>query len=66
MKSLEKIKPYHTMLLLVDRQELLKSMSADVSPALRRLLQVESPINPFYTLAADADLTLLHVLQVNI
>ncbi|KAK7084490.1 Nitrogen permease regulator-like 3 [Halocaridina rubra] len=64
LKGLQALKPYHTLLLLVDRSELLRSLSADASPALRRLLYVESPLNAFYTLAADADLTLPQVFML--
>ncbi|XP_066974463.1 GATOR1 complex protein NPRL3 isoform X2 [Macrobrachium rosenbergii] len=64
LKGLQSLKPYHTLLLLVERSELLRSLSADASPALRRLLYVESPLCPFYTLAADADLTLPQVFML--
>ncbi|XP_076056058.1 GATOR complex protein Nprl3 isoform X2 [Oratosquilla oratoria] len=64
LASLHALKPYHTMLLLVNRCDLLRSLAADASPALRRLLHIESPLKPFYTLAADADLTLLQVFML--
>lgn len=65
LRGLQTLKPYHTLLLLVERTELLRSLSADASPALRRLLHVESALTPFYTLAADADLTLPQVFMVS-
>ena len=58
------MKPYHTLLLLEEKNNLLNSLKADVSPALKRLLHVALPTNPFYILAADADLTLKQVYQV--
>ncbi|XP_027228849.1 GATOR1 complex protein NPRL3 [Penaeus vannamei] len=64
LRGLQTLKPYHTLLLLVERSELLRSLSADASPALRRLLHVESALTPFYTLAADADLTLPQVFML--
>ncbi|CAL4132605.1 unnamed protein product [Meganyctiphanes norvegica] len=64
LRGLQKLKPYHTMLLLVDCSDLLRSLSADASPALRRILHVQSPLKPFYTLAADADLTLPQVFML--
>lgn len=65
--GLKSLKPYHTFLLLVERAELLHSLSPDASPALWRLLHVEeSHLTPFFTLAADADLTLTQVFMVNL
>ncbi|KAG7158618.1 GATOR complex protein NPRL3-like [Homarus americanus] len=59
LRGLQTLKPYHTLLLLVERSELLHSLSPDASQALWRLLHVEeSHLTPFFTLAADADLTL--------
>ena len=61
------MKPYLTFLLLVERAELLHSLSPDASPALWRLLHVEeSHLTPFFTLAADADLTLTQVFMVSV
>lgn len=66
LKGLKCLKPYHTFLLLVERAELLHSLSPDASPALWRLLHVEeSHLTPFFTLAADADLTLTQVFMVS-
>lgn len=65
LKGLKALKPYHTFLLLVERAELLHSLSPDASPALWRLLHVEeSHLTPFFTLAADADLTLTQVFML--
>lgn len=65
LKGLKSLKPYHTFLLLVERAELLRSLSPDASPALWRLLHVEeSHLTPFFTLAADADLTLTQVFML--
>lgn len=65
LKGLKSLKPYHTFLLLVERAELLLSLSPDASPALWRLLHVEeSHLTPFFTLAADADLTLTQVFML--
>ena len=64
LEGIRKLKPYHTLMLLEDKSTMLSQLKADVSPALRRLLHVALPTNPFYILAADADLTLTQVFQV--
>nr|XP_053635444.1 GATOR complex protein NPRL3-like [Cherax quadricarinatus] len=65
LRGLKTLKPYHTLLLLVERSELLHTLSPDASQALWRLLHVEeSHLTPFFTLAADADLTLTQVLML--
>ncbi|KAK4313039.1 hypothetical protein Pmani_015561 [Petrolisthes manimaculis] len=63
--GLRNLKPYHTFLLLVSKADLMCSLPPDSSQALWRLLQVEeSHLMPFFTLAADADLTLNQVLML--
>lgn len=65
LRGLQTLKPYHTLLLLVERSDLLRSLSPDASQALWRLLSVEeSHLTPFFTLAADADLTLTQVFML--
>ena len=52
------------MLLLVDPIELFESSPPDSSPALLRLIQFYSPLKSLQALAADADITLMHVFQL--
>lgn len=52
------------MLLLIEPLDLLDSLPLDSSPALRRLIQMYSPLKSLQTLAADSDLTLTQVFQL--
>ncbi|CAG7833317.1 unnamed protein product [Allacma fusca] len=63
-KCLEAIRPYHAILLLVEREALVASFWVDASSTIPRLLQVYSPLKSLQTLAADADLTLSQVVEI--
>jgi len=63
-ECLEELRPYHTLLFLVDRNDLLDSLSTDASPALRRLVRQSSPLKSFRTLSVDTDLSLMQVFQL--
>lgn len=63
-KCLEAIRPYHAILLLVDPDDLNDTLWLDASSTISRLLQVYSPLKSLQTLAADADLTLSHTVEI--
>lgn len=63
-QCLEALRPYHALLLRVDENELLESLSTDASPALRRLVRQANPLKSFRTLAIDTDLSLMQVFQL--
>ncbi|XP_060804161.1 GATOR complex protein NPRL3 [Amyelois transitella] len=63
-KCLQKLRPYHGILLLVDPNELLASIPLDGSPALLRLIKLYSPLKSLQTLAIEADLSLTQVFQL--
>jgi len=63
-ECLEALRPYHSLLLLVDTQELLDQLSTEASPALRRLVRQCSPLRSLKTLAVDTDLSLMQVFQL--
>merc|ERR1719186_138195 len=63
-ECLEGLRPYHSLLLLVDTQELLDQFSTEGSPALRRLVRQNSPLRSLKTMAVDTDLSLMQVLQL--
>jgi hypothetical protein len=48
----------------VDPDELIDSLWLDASSTIPRVLQVYSPLKSLQTLAADADLTLSHVMEI--
>jgi len=48
----------------VDVEELTDSLWLDASSTMPRVLQVYSPLKSLQTLAADADLTLSHVVEI--
>ena len=56
-------RPYHGVLLLVDGQNLLDSLSTDCTPALNRLINViiQPPIRSLQIIALEADLSLSQV-----
>lgn len=58
------LRPYHGILLLIEPRKLLESLPVDSSPALRRLIEMYSPLISLQTLAADSDLSLLQVFQL--
>merc|ERR1719193_421988 len=64
-QCLEALRPYHTLLFLVDENELLDSLSTDASPALRRLIRQSSPLKSFRTLSIDTDLSLMQVFHLS-
>eukprot|EP00088_Acartia_fossae_P065916 TRINITY_DN8141_c0_g1_i1.p1 TRINITY_DN8141_c0_g1~~TRINITY_DN8141_c0_g1_i1.p1 ORF type:complete len:626 (-),score=98.49 TRINITY_DN8141_c0_g1_i1:146-2023(-) len=63
-ECLEELRPYHTLLYLVDKNDLLDSLSTDASPAMRRLVRQSSPLKSFRTLSVDTDLSLTQVFQL--
>ncbi|XP_066598005.1 GATOR complex protein NPRL3 [Prorops nasuta] len=63
-RCLNSLRPYHGLLLLIEPQELLKSLPIDSSPALIRMIQMYNPLKSLQTLAADSDLTLAQVFQL--
>lgn len=63
-KCLNSLRPYHGILLLIEPLDLLDSLPIDSSPALKRLIQMYSPLKSLQTLAADSDLTLTQVFQL--
>ncbi|XP_067945111.1 GATOR1 complex protein NPRL3-like isoform X2 [Watersipora subatra] len=63
-RCLELLRPYHAMLLLVESRSLLKSLPIDSSPALVRLLKVNSAGKNLQELAADCDLELSQVFKL--
>ncbi|CAH2041341.1 unnamed protein product, partial [Iphiclides podalirius] len=63
-KCLQKLRPYHGMLLLVDPNYLLASIPLDGSPALLRLIKLYSPLKSLQTLAIEADLSFTQVSQL--
>jgi len=63
-ECLEALRPYHSLLLLMDTQELLDQLSTDASPALRRLVRQCSPLKSLKTLAVDTDLSLMQVFEL--
>lgn len=63
-RCLEVLRPYHAILLLVEKDEILTHLNMDSSSTIPRVLQVYSPLKSLQTLAADADLTLTHIIEV--
>ncbi|KAI4461752.1 cgthba protein [Holotrichia oblita] len=63
-RCLMSLKPYHSLLLLCPVQKIHSFSPLDGSPSLIRLLSQYSPLKNLQTLAADADLTLVHVYQL--
>ncbi|XP_015772921.1 PREDICTED: nitrogen permease regulator 3-like protein [Acropora digitifera] len=60
--ALAAIRPYHTLLFLVDEAYLLASLPGDCSPAVTRLVRMASPLKSFQTLSQDTDIPLSQVL----
>ncbi|XP_015439288.1 PREDICTED: nitrogen permease regulator 3-like protein [Dufourea novaeangliae] len=63
-RCLNSLRPYHGLLLLIEPLDLLDMLPIDSSPALKRLIQMYSPLKSLQTLAADSDLTLTQVFQL--
>ena len=63
-ECLEALRPYHSLLLLVDTQDLLDQLSTEASPALRMLVRQCSPLRSLKTLAVNTDLSLMQVFQL--
>ncbi|XP_065579288.1 GATOR1 complex protein NPRL3-like isoform X2 [Artemia franciscana] len=63
-QCIRNLMPYHTILLLIERDELLSRLPLDSSPALKRLIRVLNPTRSIQSLAADADVALDHVLEL--
>ncbi|KAK0180144.1 hypothetical protein PV327_005815 [Microctonus hyperodae] len=63
-KCLNSLRPYHSLLLLIEPKDLIESLPIDASPALHRLIEMYNPLKSLQTLAADADLTLSQVFQL--
>lgn len=61
---MEALRPFHALLLLEDKEKVINNLPLDSSPALKRLINIASPLKSLQTLAADADLTLQHVFQL--
>ncbi|KAL9957123.1 hypothetical protein ACROYT_G038725 [Oculina patagonica] len=63
-KSLAAIRPYHTLLFLVDEGYLVASLPGDCSPAVTRLVRMASPLKSFQTLSQDTDIPLSQVFAI--
>lgn len=63
-KSLAVIRPYHTLLFLVDKGYLQASLAGDCSPAITRLVRIASPLKSFQTLSQDTDIPLSQVFAI--
>ncbi|XP_076076005.1 GATOR1 complex protein NPRL3-like [Mytilus galloprovincialis] len=65
-RCIEALRPYHGVLLLVDGQNLLDTLSTDCTPALNRLINViiQQPVRSLQIIALEADLSLSQVFQL--
>ncbi|CAG9788384.1 unnamed protein product [Diatraea saccharalis] len=63
-KCLQKLRPYHGLLLLVNPNDLLGCIPLDSSPSLLRLIKLYSPLKSLQTLAIETDLSLTQVFQL--
>lgn len=63
-KSLESLRPYHGILLLVDPRDLFDTLPLDAAPALIRVIRVISPVKNLLDLSADADISLKQVFHI--
>lgn len=61
---MEALRPFHAVLLLGSKDDIINNLPLDSSPALKRLISLANPLKSLQTLAADADLTLAHVFQL--
>ncbi|KXJ20483.1 GATOR complex protein NPRL3 [Exaiptasia diaphana] len=62
--SLAAMRPYHTLLFLVEEDALLASLPGDCSPALTRLVRRASPLKSFTTLSQDTDIPLSQIFAI--
>lgn len=63
-ECMQALRPYHAILLLKPKEDIINKLPIDSSPALKRLIGLANPLKSLQTLAADADLTLSHVFQL--
>ncbi|XP_078690901.1 GATOR1 complex protein NPRL3-like isoform X2 [Branchiostoma floridae x Branchiostoma belcheri] len=63
-RCISAIRPYHAMLLLVDRDVLLEELPQDCSPALTRLIRIATPLKSLQCLSQDSDLALSQIFQL--
>ncbi|XP_041981161.1 GATOR complex protein NPRL3 [Aricia agestis] len=63
-KCVQKLRPYHGILLMVNPNDLLASIPLDSNPALLRLIKLYSPLKSLQTLAIEADLSLKQAYQL--
>ncbi|CAH1273823.1 NPRL3 [Branchiostoma lanceolatum] len=63
-RCISAIRPYHAMLLLVDRDGLLEELPQDCSPALTRLIRIATPLKSLQCLSQDSDLALSQIFQL--
>ena len=63
-QCMDALRPYHAVLLLNQKEDIINSLPLDSSPALKRLIHLANPLKSLQTLAADADLTLSHIFHL--
>jgi nitrogen permease regulator 3-like protein len=63
-RSLQALKPYHGMLLLVDCNELLDCVPPSGARILSQLIEVYNPLKSLQNMASDSDLKIEHVYQL--
>ncbi|XP_048759621.2 GATOR complex protein NPRL3-like [Ostrea edulis] len=63
-RCLECLRPYHGVLLLMEKQAIQDSLPVDCSPALSRLITVWSPLQSLQVLSQEADLPLSQVFHI--
>ena len=63
-ECMQALRPYHAILLLKSKEDIINKLPIDSSPALKRLIGLANPLKSLQVLAADADLTLSHVFQL--
>ena len=61
---MEALRPYHAILLLDAKEDIINNLPLDSSPALKRLISLANPLKSLQTLAADSDLTLSHIFHL--
>ncbi|OWF39378.1 Nitrogen permease regulator 3-like protein [Mizuhopecten yessoensis] len=63
-RCLERLRPYHGILLLTDKHSLQEFLPLDGTQSLNRLITVTNPLKSLQTLALEADLNLSQVFQM--
>jgi hypothetical protein len=63
-RSLDRLRPYHALLLLVDPRDLFDTLPLDAAPALIRVVQMSSPTKSLLDVSADADVSLTQVFHI--